>query len=315
MSCTAGGMQADRVAYAAGLHDRALTTVDKLNPDSQWRLDLARSVAPEYLSQPGVAAVAVCGSVARGWADRHSDIELTVWWHRAPTPAERAACVHRVAGLSQRRGHLTNPDVEDFAVCGVKFDVAHPTVDGQDHIVSCVVDGHDTSEVSQVAVADVMSAIPIHGGELLGRWRRRADPYPEGLARAMVEANLKFGPNAWVERLTERDDLLPLAEISVTAVKQVFGVLLGLNRIYHPGNKWMDRTLASMKVCPLEIPIRMRAVLASPARARVAELKRLIEHTIRLVEQELPDVDTAPVRARVHSAARVWDRPSPRSHA
>lgn len=293
---------------------RCADAVNPLNPDSQWRLDLARAVTPAYIAQPGVAAVAVCGSVARGLADRHSDVELAVWWRQSPTEDERAACASRISGLSERRRRGTDPDGEDFAVFGVRFDVSHLPIDEQNRILSRVVDRHDTSVVQQQAVAEVLSAVDLHRGELLDRWRRRADPYPEGLARAMVGAHLRFGPNAWLERLAERDDVLPLAEIGVTAVKQVLGVLLGLNRMYHPGFKWMDRTVASMTVCPPELPIRIRAVLAGPVQSRVAELERLVWDTIQLVEQELPDIDTATVRARIQSPARIWDRPPPAAH-
>ncbi len=290
--------------------------MDHLNPDSAWRLQLARAVAPAYVAGRRVAAVAVCGSVARGWADRYSDVELTVWWHRAPSAAVRVRCAGRIPHVGERRDFGQEADLdawaEDFTVSGVKFDVTHRTVEAQARLLSRVVDGHDTSVGRQQVVAEVVHAIPVQGGELLDRWRRRADPYPDGLAQAMVEAHLEFGPNAWLERLAERDDVLPLAEISVTVVKRVFGVLLGLNRIYHPGYKWMDRTLASMTVCPSALPLRVRAVMTSPARARVAELERLIEDTIRLVEREAPEIDTSAVRARVHTPARLWDRPPPR---
>jgi len=263
-----------------------------------------------------VAALAVGGSVARGWADRHSDIELVVWWRRAPTASARTGCAGGIPEVSERRdfGHRTDRDAwtEDFTVSGVKFDVTHRTIEGQDRVLAQVVDRFDTSVVRQQAVAEVESAIGIHGHEILERWRRRADPYPASLARAMVETHLRFGPNVWLDRLAERDEALPLAEISVTVATRVFGVLLGLNRRYHPGNKWMDRTLASLTVCPTDLRARIRAVLGGPARSRVVELQRLIEDTIALVERELPEIDTASVRARVQTPARVWNRPPPR---
>lgn len=287
--------------------------MDEPNPHSEWRLKLARTLAPAYISQPGVAAAAVCGSVARGWADRYSDVELAVWWHRVPTAEDRARCVRRIAESSERRDLGYKPDLdawnEDFLASGMKVDVRHSTVDGQDRLLAQVVDAHDTSVAGQQSVAEVVHAVGLHGADLLDRWRQRADPYPDGLARAMVEANLRFGPNAWIERLAERDDVLPLAEISVTVVRAVFGVLLGLNRIYHPGYKWMDRTLASMTIRTTGLPVRVRTVLENPVRTRVAELERLVEDTIRLVEQEAPEIDTTAVRARVDTPARIWEGP------
>ena len=38
------------------------------------------------------------GSVARGQADRYSDIELSVVWREPPTEADRAAAISAAAG-------------------------------------------------------------------------------------------------------------------------------------------------------------------------------------------------------------------------
>ncbi|MDQ3655564.1 MAG: hypothetical protein M3457_10845, partial [Chloroflexota bacterium] len=69
-------------------------------PDDLQRNVSLRQVAQEigaiYGGHPGVRAVLLCGSVSRGWADRWSDIELTVCWELMPSLEARAELAARV---------------------------------------------------------------------------------------------------------------------------------------------------------------------------------------------------------------------------
>src|SRR5262245_56324184 len=69
-----------------------------MNEASQWRLALARQLAPLYAANPHVAAVLVGGSTARGHADRFSDIELGIFWHEPPTDEERGVVIEQAKG-------------------------------------------------------------------------------------------------------------------------------------------------------------------------------------------------------------------------
>ena len=101
----------------------------------------------------------------------------------------------------------------------------------------------------------------------------------------------------------------------MAAARAVLGVLLGLNRTYHPGHKWIARTMDAMAIRPPDLYARMRHVLTSQPDCAVRELGRLIEETIGLVEQHLPQIDTTAVRARVQAHKTVWERPPPRVQA
>lgn len=287
-----------------------------LNEASRWRLRLASLAAPAYASGPGVAAIAVGGSTARGCADHHSDVELAVWWHEPPTADQRRQAAERMPEMGARRdfGYDVSLDQwsEDCTVCGVKLDVSHRTVSGLESLLAAIVEGRDSATDRQHVAGELLIAVPLYGANLLDLWRRRLEPYPEQLAIALVESQLRFGPHAWLERLVERDEVLALAEIRVTAAKAVLGVLLGLNRTYHPGNKWIARTMDAMAIRPPDLYARFRHVLTSPPDSAIRELSRLIDDTIGLVEQHMPQIDTTEVRARVRTRPGVWELPPPR---
>lgn len=284
-----------------------------LNDASVWRLRLATLAAPAYATDAAVAAVAVGGSTARGCADRHSDVELAVWWHDAPTADQRREAAERMPEMGARRdfGYHDALDAwsEDCTVFGVKLDVSHRTVTGLERLLTAVVDGDDGSTERQHVVAELLDAIPLHGDDLVDRWRRRVEPYPETLAIALVRSQLRFGPHAWLERLVERDEVLALAEIRLAAARAILGVLLALNRTYHPGHKWIARTMDAMAIRPPDLHNRFRLVLTGPPDAAVRELRGLIEETVGLVERHLPQVGTAGVRARIRARGAVWEGP------
>src|SRR5215467_2489918 len=82
-----------------------LTRRSLMNEESRWRYTLAQQIAPHYSANPKVAAVAVEGSVARGYADRSSDLDLAVFWSEPPTAKERRDTFTRARG---RQGSLAS---------------------------------------------------------------------------------------------------------------------------------------------------------------------------------------------------------------
>lgn len=97
-----------------------------MNHDNQWRLKMARQIAPVYAANPKVVAVAVSGSVGRGWADRYSDIELDVYWHEPPADEDRQRVIRRLNGNIIGYWPLEDAEwSEDYYVQGVQLDLSH----------------------------------------------------------------------------------------------------------------------------------------------------------------------------------------------
>jgi hypothetical protein len=71
-----------------------------MNTPSQWRISLARQIAPAYTVHPHVQAVILGASAARGYADSYADLELGVFWSHPQTEHEREQAVIRANGTN-----------------------------------------------------------------------------------------------------------------------------------------------------------------------------------------------------------------------
>ncbi len=152
--------------------------MNELPPPSRQRAALARSIAHVYAAEPHVAAVILGGSVARGWADRWSDVELGVFWSAPPSESARTEVAIR-AGAAHRRVYPEPTPLgaveEDYEVSQVKVDVTHLTVEATDRVLGDVVERHDPTLIKQVLVAAIHHGVPLHGAPLLRRWRAETD--------------------------------------------------------------------------------------------------------------------------------------------
>jgi len=280
---------------------------------SRWRYALAQQIAPHYHANPKVAAVLVEGSVARDYADRSSDLDLAVFWAEPPTAKERRDIVKRAGGRYRHPSpsHREAAGWETRHVReGVAIDVRHTTVAATEGILAAVLEHADPRLSKQQRLAALRSALPLVNPTLITRWQQQAAAYPHELAVAMVRAHLRFHPAWEQERLAERHDVLVLYDSFCTAQKQLLLVLLGLNHLYYPGWRWLDRLMEEMQVTPPNLSPRFKqlfAIVSIDPLAAVYQLHELIEETFILVETHLAAVDTRQARARFHERRKHWE--------
>lgn len=286
-----------------------------MNDASAWRLQLARHIAAAYRRHAHVAAIGVAGSVARGYADRYSDIEIFVYWRQRVTVEERAAIAQEV-GAEQRRDYGWASEygewAEDYLVHGVKVDVTHFPVETVEQFLDDVLMRFDTAGFKSDQLAQLGALITLSGEEVIHGWQGRLATYPRGLTLAILREQIDFGPRSWVEMLASRGDLVALYRIYVTIFQRILRVLEALNGIYHrPGEKWLEQTIAEMRIAPPNLADRIGTILLSKPGEGVRQLHELIEETLSLVEEQVPEFDTGPTRARIAFVRPVWDEVPP----
>lgn len=280
-----------------------------MNEASVWRHALAQRIALHYRANPKVRAVAVTGSVAQGYADRSSDIDLLVFWDRPPTVKERRDISKRAGG--RRGSRFPAPAqasgwTEEFEVGGVPIDVRHMTVETTERLLADVLELADHALTKQQHIAALLCALPLSDPAMLTHWQSRALVYPHALRMAMVRAHLCFRPG-WEQEVLA---LLVLYDSICAAQRRILLVLLGLNRLYYPGWQWMDRLEAQMQVVPPNFSSRCKqvfAIVGIDPRAAVYQLHDLVEETFRLVETHLGEIDTTPARECFRAQRQVWE--------
>src|SRR6266700_2633947 len=284
-----------------------------MQEESRWRYALAQQIAPHYQANPRVAAVLVEGSVARDDADHSSDLDLAVFWAEPPTPKERRDIVTRAVGRFSQPSpsHREAASWETRTVReGVAIDVRHTTVAATEGLLAAVLEHADPRLSKQQRLAALRSALPLVNPTLITRWQQQAAAYPYELAVAMVRTHLRFRPAWEQEQLAERHDVLVLYDSLCTAQKHLLLVLLGLNRLYYPGWRWMDRLMEEMQVPPPQLCPRFKqlfAIVSIDPLAAVYQLHELIEETFVLVETHLAAVDTRQARARFQERRKNWE--------
>ena len=284
------------------------------NEASLWRYALAQQIAPHYIADPKVRAVALAGSVAQGDADRSSDIDLSVYWVEPPTGKERRDIIKWAGGrrLPRFPSHAkVGGWSEEFEVGGVPIDVRHLIVEATERILADVLEHADPSLPKQRHIAALLCALPLSDPSMLTHWQQQALVYPHELSVAMVRAHLRFRPRWEREVLAERHDLLVLYESLCTIEKQILLVLMGLNRLYFPGWQWVDRLIAQMPIAPPHLAVRCQqafGIVSIDPVAAVYQLHDLVEETFQLVEAHLSEVDTSPARERFRAQRRAWEQ-------
>jgi predicted nucleotidyltransferase len=277
---------------------------------SRWRYALAQQIVSHAHTNPKVAAVVVEGSVARGYADLSSDLDLAVFWAEPPTKQERRDIITRAL---ERDSHpwssfRTAAGWQTRTVrAGGAIDVRHTTVAAIEGLLAAVLEHADPRLARQQRLAALCSALPLVNPVLITGWQQQAAAYPPALAVAMVRTHLRFRPAWEQELLAERKDVLVLYDSLCTAHKQLLLVLLGLNRLYFPGWRSLDRLLDKLQVTPPNLSPRLKqlfAVVSIDPLASVYQLHDLIEETFRLVETHLGEVDTRAARERFHGQRR-----------
>ena len=141
----------------------------------------------------------------------------------------------------------------------------------------------------------VQESIVLFGEERYEPIRARVLEYPESLRRSMVEAHLKFSPS-WIYDGMGRDrgDLVVFYEYVLATMRNVVGMLAGLNRVYVAPEKLkrVGAVVGRMELTPPGAAARLDALLDLSREHVRAELDDLVSATLDLVEEHLPEVDT-----------------------
>ncbi len=276
-------------------------------PDAEWRVEFARSLAERIAVFHGVRAIVVAGSVAHGYADPWSDIEIPIFWGALPDDDTRHAIVNSL-NATFLYGY-DGPSAEDqLIINGVQVDLWHITVAHEQAIIEAVLEGRQTDPGSLNAMETARSCIPLYGHDIVEQWRKQAQVYPDALAQQVIREHISSFKVADLFILATRDNPSAFYGQLSFLHQELFLVLLALNRSYFPTFKWLFRTLEKLPVKPGDIDQRLRQAFALPYAGAIAGTSQLLEETLELVELQFPGLDTTQARRQLAYTRAVHER-------
>ncbi|MBZ0304885.1 MAG: hypothetical protein K8I82_02335 [Anaerolineae bacterium] len=272
--------------------------------------NLVKKAAAIYSQDSRVKAIMLTGSASLGMVDTLSDTDTIIYYDTLPSEEEIVAQRER---LQDSPGDWYGKDPEEgyaeyYFIEGVKCDFGHVKIESWEKVLTDVLDKYDTDTIKQKMMGGMVDSIPLYGHDLIESWKSRARAYPDELARNMVQTHLRFRP-LWIVRdmADGRGDLLWFYEELVTWQKNILGILLGLNRLYHPHDfKHMDWMIEQMTHTPKNLSSRLKSALRADPLTGVHDMSQLIDETMGFIDKHMPDVDTSDKRQRFHRAAMRW---------
>ncbi len=294
-----------------------------MTPASQVRLAVARELAEKFASYETVEVACVGGSVGRGVADGHSDIDFGVFWSVPPTDDERRDAVHAMSNLDGRFVRFLPFDAsesgwaDDFYVgqneageraSGLCVEISHYTRDFLDSVIRDVTQGFDPDPVKQGLLTGILDSIALVGESRIEEWRSRIRDYPDGLARAVIDryAQIDYFSN-WKKSLRRGENLFVLHAQFCELQEKLLRICLALSRRYFCGFKWIYQNAELMTVAPESFIPRLRSVFSLGPAEGAEVLRRLVHETYDLIEAQFPEARVDWWRSVFDFERSFWD--------
>jgi hypothetical protein len=280
-------------------------------PRSHALFELAREIADACPVELGVE-IALGGSVARGWSDELSDIELNCWVETLDWPGERAAWLR---GLGVERliiddeAHETGSWWMEFVYQDTWVEIGWHEIAHFDDLLQRIVHGKVEDMYEMTPAEMLVHSIPFRDGPNLRRWRDMLRDYPEALRRAMIALGTKGWrePHYWelgALRVRRPDHTIALLRTEAT-VRNVLRVLFAVNRQWQPDlRKWTRQWAETLERKPERLAERVLSILERPVAAEShSDLLSLVDETLALAPD---DHGVAETRLVVLEAKRRW---------
>ena len=271
------------------------------------------SIVEVWAAHPNVKAVASVGSVALGDVDHISDTDTICYVDTLPPEEEviklRDAVMHEWGNWywkSEEFGYGMY-----FFVNGVKCDIGLHPIDQWEELMDDVLNDYDLDAGKQKAMSGIVNAAPLYGDDLVNKWKNRArNEYPDELAEKLVTEYMKFRP-LWIlsDMAAGRNDLVWFYDELVKMQHNVLGTLVGLNRMYHPMDyKHLDFITNSMTHKPDNLANRLREALLADPQAGTEMTAQLVEETLTLVGEHIPQFDVEAKRTWLRTPPMTWEQ-------
>lgn len=282
--------------------------MEQLNEEQRG---LVASLAARLEALPGVKAVVLGGSYARGRAQAGSDIDLGLFYSEAAPFA-----IDALRALAAELNDAPDPVVSEFygwgpwvnggawlTIGGQRVDFLYRSLEHVERVLADAEAGRYELDYAQQPPFGFFSAtylgelaicVPLVDPEgVLAPLKQRVAVYPEALRRSIVQDYLwsaEFGLTAFAPKFAARADAYGTTACLTRAVNQLVLALFAINRQYPLNDKTALAEIAEFERAPREFGPRVQGAItrleASPATllAAVEAVGQLLRETAALTD-------------------------------
>jgi hypothetical protein len=266
-----------------------------MNDHVRWRLDFAHALTIYLRQFADIEMVAVLGSVARGYSDQYSDLELLLVWKQLPSPDQQSALLRTLN--AEYRYPTFDPGYQSaFRIQSIPVDLWHTTVAQEEAFIHAVLHAFSLDLAANNRLDTLFSCIPLYGADQARDWKSRIQAYPAELALRFVQAYIPHFHLRQLNFAARRDNPTTFYHTLSDIQCSLFLVLLALNQSYFPTFKWMYPTLRRMQQAPSRIDARLHSMYHETPIQATDHLRAVLSETLDIVERAFPDIDTAYAR-------------------
>jgi predicted nucleotidyltransferase len=282
--------------------------VKQLSPEQR---ELVASLAKRLGDIPGIKAVVLGGSHARGRAQAGSDIDLGLLYSEAAPFS-----IQSVRELAEETNDTPGPVVTGFYEWGPwvnggawltigaqRLDLIYRSLEHLERVIADAGAGRYELNYAQqppfgffsgTYLGELEMCIPLRDPEArLDALKLRVVKYPEALRRAVVQDYLwmaEFGLAAFARKFAARSDAYGTAACLTRAVNELVLVLFALNRKYPVNDKTALTEVAEFERAPREFGPRVHKTFARVGTSKaelvaaVESIGELLRETVELAE-------------------------------
>lgn len=275
------------------------------------RAALVPSVPPRSLGSvpPELGrAIAITGSVSRGYADRFSDIEMRFLVDEAVSLSDCMAWLTSIGGIVEPEdeasweGGCQTKSWHD----GIFIEALWQPWDALTAHLERVLRAETTDHWAITGVWHVADALVLREDVRFAQVQARLAEYPAALGERLIGVAVApwCDPHWWpvslanIWPLAERGARLALAAKLIAQVERGLRILFAVNGLWEPDYKWLAGESRRLSHAPTRLVERVNAVFTHPdARASVIECLTLL-HDILCLAPDTPDVARASEQMR-----------------
>jgi hypothetical protein len=272
---------------------------------------LVFSLSPRLGAIPGIKAVVLGGSYARGRALAGSDIDLGILYSEAAPFS-----IEILRGLAEEVNDTPAPVVSNYYdwgrwvnggawlnIAGQRVDFLYHSLEQVERVISDAEAGRYELDYAQqppfgffsaTYLGEIAICVPLFDPEArIDSLKQRVATYPEALRRSVVQDYLwaaEFGLAAFAHKSAARSDAYGTAANLTFAVNQLVLVLFALNRKYLLNGKTALAEVAEFDRVPRDFAARVRKTLehlggtSAELLAAVETVDQLLRETIELTD-------------------------------